>query len=325
MTLSLTLSGGIMLNVQFLVDHLKQSLSPALFPSQLEARYPAVLAQIMLSWEQDQLDACFKELLIQDDAAHAGFPPEIATELFRLQIALDGLPIQSKDVWKDVPDARIDPFAKETLNQHGHGVNPEGLSRAIEQRQFGLLPVFVRAGVAIEHQDEAGWTPIMHACFAGKLDIVIQLIKLGANLAVKDKHGYTLLHWAALNGNADLVALLIGHELNPLQASHKGITPLMQAAVGGHILVMQHLVNQGGSVAINARNYEGWTALHKAAANNQVAAALWLAERGANPHLQNQQGESACSLALKLNQMRLYELLSACADRQTNTVEWQLA
>lgn len=314
-----------MLNIQFLIDHLKQSLSPELYPSQLEARYPHILAQIMQSWEQGTLDACFNQLLIQDDQQQDGFPPEVATELFRLQIVLDSLQANTDDVWGHIRSEHIDPAAVETLNHHGHNVSLQGLNRAIEQRQFGLLPVFVRAGLPIEQRDDAQWTPLMHACFAGKLDVVIQLIKLGANLAVKDQHGYTLLHWAALNGNADLVALLIGHELNPMPASNKGITPLMQAAAGGHILAMQYLVAQGGTVAINARSYEGWTALHKATANNQVAAALWLAERGANPHVQNQQGESACSLALKLNQMRLYELLSECADHQSNTFEWQLA
>lgn len=312
-------------NVSFLIQHLKDSLSPELYPSQLEARYPNVLARIMLSWEKGELDACFNDLLIQDDQRHDGFPPDVATELFRLQIVLDSLKPKTEDVWEHVRNGKIDANDLQTLNNHGHKVNPEGLSRAIEQRQYGLLPVFVRAGLSVEHKDESGWTPIMHACFAGKLDVVIQLIKLGANLNVKDQHGYSLLHWAALNGNPDLVALLIGHELNPTQASHKGITPLMQAAAGGHLLAMEYLVAQGGSVAINARSYEGWTALQKATANKQVAAALWLAERGANPHQQNQQGESACSLALKLNQHRLYELLNECADRQTNTVEWQLA
>lgn len=314
-----------MLNVQLLINHLKDSLSPALYPTQLEARYPAVLAKIMLSWEKGELDACFNDLLIQDDQQQDCFPPNVATELFRLQIVLDSLKPKTDDVWGHIRNDEIDPADIHTLNNHGHQVTPQGLNRAIEQRQFGLLPIFIRAGVPIEQKDEAGWTPIMHACFAGKLDVVIQLIKLGANLIVKDQHGYSLLHWAALNGNADLVALLIGHELNPLQASNKGITPLMQAAAGGHILAMQYIVAQGGSVAINARSYEGWTALHKATANSRVSAALWLAERGANPYQQNQYGESACSLALKLKQTRLYELLSECADRQSETTEWQLA
>ncbi len=316
-----------MLNIQLqlLIEHLKQNLSPALYPSQLEARYPQVLALIMQSWEQDTLDACFNQLLLQDDQQKDSFPQDIATELFRLQIILDSLKPKASDIWEHIRRDQIDPAAVETLNNHGHSINPDGLNRAIEQRQFGLLPVFVRAGVPIEQKDEMGWTPLMHSCFAGKLDVAIQLIKLGANLAVKDQHGYTLLHWAALNGNADLVALLIGHELNPIQASNSGITPLMQAAAGGHILAMQHLVAQGGSVAINARSFEGWTALHKATANSHVSAALWLAERGANPYQQNQQGESACSLALKLNQTRLYELLNECADRQSHAFEWQLA
>ena len=314
-----------MLHVQLLINHLKEHLSPVLYPSQLEARYPEVLAQIMLSWEKGKLDACINDLLIQDELQQDGFLPDVATELFRLQIILDNLKPQAEDIWGHIRKDKIAPEDISTLNNHGHPVTAQGLNRAIEQRQYGLLPIFIRAGLPIEQKDESGWTPLMHACFAGKLDVAIQLIKLGANLNVKDQHGYSLLHWAALNGNADLVALLIGHELNPVQASNKGITPLMQAAAGGHIVAMQYIVAQGGSVAINARSYEGWTALHKATANSQVSAALWLAERGANPYQQNQQGESACSLALKMKQMRLYELLSECADRQSGVTEWQLA
>lgn len=314
-----------MLNVQFLIDHLKQHLSPELYPSQLEARYPHVLTRIMQSWVQGELAACFNDLLIQDDQLRDGFPPDVATELFRLQIALDGLNPKQNDPWGHIRREKVADADLQTLSQHGHQATPQDLKRAIEQRQYELLPAFIRAGLAIEQQDNAGWTPIMHACFAGKLDVVIQLIKLGANLNVKDQHGYSLLHWAALNGNANLLALLIKHKLNPRQASHKGITPLMQAAAGGHLAAMRCIVAHAGVVAIHACSDEGWTALHKATANKHVSAALWLAERSANPYQQNQQGESACSLALKQQQTRMYELLNECAERQSHTFEWQLA
>ncbi|QKJ66428.1 ankyrin repeat domain-containing protein [Deefgea piscis] len=313
-----------MLHVQILIDHLRQHLGPNQFPSQLEASYPKVLARIMQSWEQNQLDACFNDLLIQGQQKQDGFPKAIATEIFRLQVALDALPAQTADLWGHIPPIKMDPDAKAILTQHGHSVSQKGLHQAIEQRHYHLLPVFIRAGMPIEQQDEAGWTPIMHACFAGKLDIVVQLIALKANLHAKDRHGYTLLHWAALNGNAELVKLLMGHQLNVQQASDKGITPLMQAAAGGHLAVMQLIIHHSGTLGINRQSQEGWTALHKATANQKFNAAIWLVQHGANPHLRNQQGDSACALALKLNQLRLYDLLNEYADRQNIQGEWQL-
>lgn len=316
--------GSVMLNVQILIDHLRQHLGPSQFPSQLEAKYPEVLVRIMHSWEQNQLDACFNDLLLQGQQQQNGFPKAIATEIFRLQIALDALPAHTADVWGHIPRVKADPDATAILAQHGHNLTSKALHQAIEQRQYYLLPLFIRAGMPIEQRDEVGWTPVMHACFAGKLDIVLQLIELKANLHVKDRHGYTLLHWAALNGNTNLVSLLIGHQLNVQQASDKGITPLMQAAAGGHLAVMQLIIEHSGTLSINHQSQEGWTALHKATANQQFNAALWLVQRGANPHLNSQQGESACSLALKLNQLRLYDLLNEYADRQNIQTEWQL-
>ena len=318
-----------MLHVQILIDHLRQHLGPSQFPNQLEAQYPEVLARIMHSWEQNQLDACFNDLLIQGQQKQDGFPKAIATEIFRLQVALDALPPQTADIWGHIPLFKADPDAKAILAKHGHNVTSKALHQAIEQRQYDLLPLFIRAGMPIEQRDEVGWTPVMHACFAGKLDIVLQLIELKANLHVKDRHGYTLLHWAALNGNTDLVSLFIGHQLNVQQASHKGMTPLMQAAAGGHLAVMQLIIQHCGVISINHQNAEGWTALHKATANQKFNAALWLVQHGANPYLHNQQGESACSLALKLNQLRLHDVLNEYADRQENRqetqAEWQLS
>ncbi|MEJ2792604.1 ankyrin repeat domain-containing protein [Iodobacter sp. LRB] len=321
------------MNAQFLIDQLRKNISPEHFPIQLETRYPSVLAQIMKCWELDQLDACFNDLLLQGQQKQDEFPGEIVLEIFRLQVALDAVPKKTLELWGDIPEAKVNPEAKADplskaalqaqvrrdaqviLAQYGFSVNSKGLHQAIEQRHYNLLPQFVRAGMPVEQTDDAGWTPVMHACFAGRLDIVVELIELNANLLVTDCYGYTLLHWAALNGNADLVTLLMTYDLNPQQTSNKGITPLMQAAAGDHVAVMKLLVAKCGMLAVHAQCQEGWTALHKAAVNKKVSAALWLAEHGADPYLRNQRGESACSLALELNQHRLYDLLSEWADR----------
>ncbi len=318
------------MHVQFLIDQLRQNLSPEHFPIQLETRYPSVLAQIMKSWELDQLDACFNDLLLQGPQKQDEFPKEVVLEIFRLQVALDAAPKQMLELWGDVPEAKVNPDAKvyplskaaqakadaqAILAQYGLSVSSKGLHQVIEQRLYNLLPQFIRAGMPIEQEDDAGWTPIMHACFAGKLDVVIELIELNANLLVTDCYGYTLLHWAALNGNADLVALLMTYDLNPQHMSKKGITPLMQAAAGDHVGVMKRIVAECGMIAIHAQCKEGWTALHKATANKKVSAALWLVEHGADPYLRNQHGKSACSMALELNQNRLHDLLSEWADR----------
>jgi len=57
---------------------------------------------------------------------------------------------------------------------------------------------------------KAGWTPLIHAAYAGDADCIALLIGAGAKLEAKTKDGWTPLIHAAYAGDAACIALLLG-------------------------------------------------------------------------------------------------------------------
>jgi ankyrin repeat protein len=67
--------------------------------------------------------------------------------------------------------------------------------------------------------------------------------------------------------------------------SAKGITPLIQAAAFGRTNIARTLIAHGASV--NAADQEGWTALHKAAANKHLDIIRMLRAGNADPYAEH--------------------------------------
>lgn len=71
---------------------------------------------------------------------------------------------------------------------------------------------------------------------------------------------------------------------------------LLQATEAGDLTAMHALLRQGA--AINARNAQGWTALHVAAAGGDVEVVALLLQHGADVHAQSYIGITALDNAL---------------------------
>ena len=80
--------------------------------------------------------------------------------------------------------------------------------------------------VALDYQDELGWTSLHHASRKGFVDCVRTLIAAGAKLDVLDKHGWTPLHHACSKLRIDCVRLLINSGASINLTNGRGNTPL---------------------------------------------------------------------------------------------------
>lgn len=87
-----------------------------------------------------------------------------------------------------------------------------------------------------------------------------------------DGRGCTPLHTAAANGHPPVVSLLLMARAQLEARDRRGETPLLAATTASKAIVVAMLLQRGADV--NATTTEGWTALHKASNNEDLAAML---------------------------------------------------
>jgi ankyrin repeat protein len=130
--------------------------------------------------------------------------------------------------------------------------------------QLDKVKELLAAGANVNHfEDETYMTPIMYATSRDHLDIVNELIANAADLTMTDRNGATALHIAASYGHVDILRRIIDEDREGL----------------------------------NTPNTHGQTALHQAAEGGMVNSVRLLLQRGADPTIQDADGNTAADLA----------------------------
>ena len=283
------------------------TLSPELYPRELEERFPRIVEAIVAAWPfPEQAAAVFDDLLVDRRGTRQGFPPSIAREIFQLSAGYDKLRAASEangDVW-----AQEREQAKDALAELGMRVVPSDMLRAAERGDASRLALFIKAGMSVDARDSRDWTPLMVAAFNGNESAAKLLIENGADPMARDRAGYTPLHWAALKGYGEVVSL-VAHRADCNVQSTSGLTPLLQAAAAGHIPVLEILLRAGADP--NLASSEGWTPLHKAVANGHEAAVALLLRSGATADVRHTDGTTPLALALKIKRPDIAQLVKA--------------
>ncbi|XP_026196624.1 ankyrin repeat and EF-hand domain-containing protein 1a isoform X2 [Anabas testudineus] len=106
--------------------------------------------------------------------------------------------------------------------------------------------------------------------------------------ATNQKTGTTALMEAAKAGSVQLVRAILKKGGNPNALDRKRFTAVHYAAMGGFFEVVQAL--SAYSADMGVINLEDCTALHYAAATGNANCCKFLAQRGCNPKLKNQEG-----------------------------------
>lgn len=109
------------------------------------------------------------------------------------------------------------------------------------------------------------------AAIYGRTDFIRLFIEAGADVTVRDKHGRTPLHWAAHLIKADIAAAL--------------------------------MISNGAKAYLDAKDNEGYTALHRAAANNRDIVVGELLRAGADINATVTKGNNRDRTALVLAAM----------------------
>jgi len=159
-------------------------------------------------------------------------------------------------------------------------------------------PVYTRQGYA--GQREIGWTPLFWPAYEGHLNIAEYLIAQGATVDVKDDSGATPIMFAIWQNRTEMVQPLLKHGAKTSEEKY-GMTLLMLAAAGpeADVKCMKALLYNG--ISVDAKDAQGWTALHHATRSSEKA--KFLLNNGADLSQTTTDGLTPLILAAKISQL----------------------
>ena len=170
-------------------------------------------------------------------------------------------------------------------------------------------------------QENNGWSPLHRAVHHGRDDVVS--ILLASELVdpnVRENNGWTALHRAAYEGRTDIVRLLIAAapRVDVNAAEHSGLTALhlaVQTPDGARNSIIRDLL-ACDHVAPNARETNGWTALHRASHHDRTDAIdLLLASGRVDPNVRECNGWTVLHRAAYEGRTDIVRQLIAAAPR----------
>ncbi|KAH0522744.1 hypothetical protein TsFJ059_006542 [Trichoderma semiorbis] len=146
------------------------------------------------------------------------------------------------------------------------------LEEAAAAGDIDIVKFLLHSGADPNYRDRDGWSAIHWAAERSHYDMVDLLLEKGADVNAVSSYGTSPLHCAANGGDASLVALLLEKGADPLKSTCHGWTALHHAAFMGHCDVVQWLLtNERGISTVSQQDNHGWSALHLAVHNRDMA------------------------------------------------------
>jgi ankyrin repeat protein len=154
--------------------------------------------------------------------------------------------------------------------------------------------------------DRNGNTELHNASHDGKLKVVNDLIKMGADINTKNHLDMTALEFASYKGHLEIVKVLVANDANVNNINALGFTAFMLSAQNGHLDICRMLIKAGAKVDVHDR---GTTPLHLASIHGNTETVNLLIDEGANINARNHKGITALQLASLNGNIEIVKLL----------------
>jgi ankyrin repeat protein len=209
---------------------------------------------------------------------------------------------ESGDAWVQAIARRDLPALAQLLPQNKRIVNragPDGktaLMLAAGAARADLVRALLGAGAEVNAVNARGGTALMYAATAGDPQTAGMLLSHGAAVNARAENGWTAVTLAAATGRASVVRQLLAAGADANIADLYGWTPLMRAVDSDRAGVVRVLL-RNSSVRVNARDDQGETALHHAAARGSLEMARLLLAHGADARATDAAGRTPAIVA----------------------------
>lgn len=182
---------------------------------------------------------------------------------------------------------------------------------------FGLasvIPALDQADLDVDVQETTyGQTPLMYGCRAGHVEVVQELLNLGASVNIVSDRGRTALFEAILHNRERVVDVLLKRKdllINAINEKEYGRTALILGVRLGRINIVAGLLEHD-DIDVNQQDSHGTTALYLATFKGDVSSVqLLLRKPGIDVNLgDSMSGRSPLILAAERNNTAIVELL----------------
>lgn len=157
--------------------------------------------------------------------------------------------------------------------------NPNGGLECRSTAEMGLMK-----GITLSlNSRQGGATPLILATLAGRVDVMMGLLELGANIDAKESDfGYSPLHVAAYQGNVEALRVLISKGAVISAKDKKGWTPFHLAITRNSAEVVEFFMSREGFTAVDLMVDTCFTPLCLAVESKLVSMAHLLLANGAS-------------------------------------------
>ena len=148
--------------------------------------------------------------------------------------------------------------------------NSTPLRAAAVDGHLDIVRCLVENGADVNARNNFNSTPLMITCHSGHLDVASYLVKHGANINLQDDDGRSCLHYASKRGRVQLVCELLALGAKQTQNRNR-LTPLLEASNDCKIEMVEWFINRpecskeqridalellGATIANNSKAYD---------------------------------------------------------------------
>ncbi len=196
----------------------------------------------------------------------------------------------------------------------------EFMSLQTESNQFSFESSLdlVKLGASVDSKcNLTGKTLLIEAVSRHEVDVMNELIELGADVNIQDDDGLSCLMKASLSGFSDTVIKLLDLGANPnLKSNVLGHTALMLVTQGKKYDLMSALLDAGAD--INTQGYDGRAAIYRCVGQNDIKGVELLLERGADTEARDNTGQTVLEYAESIKSVmsvNIIETIKAHIDK----------
>lgn len=139
----------------------------------------------------------------------------------------------------------------------------QDIFKALDSKDVQLCKKVISNASNLDTLNEQGYTPLILSSYRGEKEIVVQLLKKGADVNYITNQG-SALHGVAFKGNVNIAELLLKFQADPNIKDRNSTTPLIYAVLFSHIELVKLLLKYGADP--NIKDHAGLSALDHAKA-----------------------------------------------------------